>query len=64
MALDTMPKSVAKWHSRKLSMICLSDKEDLSADVMPGLNTTVPESNESDGRTNGALMSENLRSEK
>ena len=45
-------------------MICLSDKEDLSADVMPGLNTTVPESNESDGRTNGALMSENLRSEK
>ncbi|MBK7806985.1 MAG: hypothetical protein IPJ51_11855 [Saprospiraceae bacterium] len=50
MALQKMIYNLPEWQ--------------LSADVTPGLNTTVPESKGSDGRTNGALMSKNLLCEK
>ena len=48
--LEITPKSVDRWHSKKWSICSLSVDENCKAEVMPGLNITVPGSNVRPGR--------------
>ena len=63
MAQDTMPKSVAKWHSNTWSKNASNAVDETKADLMPGLNMKVPGSNGSEGITNEALISGKLINE-